>query len=332
MVDKTESPNSRKIRLKYIDLAKGVCITLVIIGHTGLSMTIPGLDAIRMPLYFILSGLFFKDYGGLRHLFKKKFNKILFPFLFFYLTAYVGFYVIEYLLPGFMKTGAHGITDVWTQRQYFNGPIWFLLALFWANIIFCIISLVIQNIYVQGVVVIVMGFCGASLGMSGQFVPLMFDSALTALPFFWFGYILKKTPFLYPNKYDKFNVVIAFAMYGLVVLSYYIIGNQYIGFHNNNVVGNYFLILINSTIGVLAVILLCKSVKTLPFLTFFGRYSIIPLCTHHFVYRPLTLIISRETLLGEFSIALLTLLICAALIPVFKKFFPWAVAQEDIWK
>lgn len=77
--------SSKKERLHYIDLAKGVCITLVIVGHTGLSITIPGLDAIRMPLYFILSGLFFKDYGGLGRLFKKKFNKILFPFLFFIL-------------------------------------------------------------------------------------------------------------------------------------------------------------------------------------------------------------------------------------------------------
>ena len=61
--------SSKKERLHYIDLAKGVCITLVIVGHTGLSITIPGLDAIRMPLYFILSGLFFKDYGGLGRLF-----------------------------------------------------------------------------------------------------------------------------------------------------------------------------------------------------------------------------------------------------------------------
>lgn len=175
--------SSKKERLHYIDLAKGVCITLVIVGHTGLSITIPGLDAIRMPLYFILSGLFFKDYGGLGRLFKKKFNKILFPFLFFYLTAYVVFYTVEFLLPGFMTTGAKGIADVWTQRQYFNGPIWFLLALFWSNIMFCVISLLVRNMYIQGVIVIAVGCLGAYLGYNMVFMPLMIDSAMTALPF-----------------------------------------------------------------------------------------------------------------------------------------------------
>lgn len=323
---------STKKRLEYIDLAKGVCITLVIIGHTGLSITIPGLDAVRMPLYFILSGLFFKDYGGLGHLFKKKFNKILFPFLFFYLTAYVVFYTVEYLLPGFMTTGARGIADIWTQRQYFNGPIWFLLALFWANIMFCIISQLINNLYFQGLIVIIIGCFGAYLGLKFVFLPFMIDSAMTALPFFWFGYVLKKTPILYPNRYDRFNVLISFALYGLVVLSYYVLGNNYVGFHNNNVCGNYPFILVISTLGVISILLLCKSIKTLPFLTFFGRYSIIPLCTHHLVYRPLALVIDRDTLWGELSVALLTLAICAALIPLFRRFLPWAVAQKDIWK
>ena len=44
---------------------------------------------LRMPLYFTLSGLFFKDYGGLLPTFIKKCNKILIPFIFFYTAAYV---------------------------------------------------------------------------------------------------------------------------------------------------------------------------------------------------------------------------------------------------
>lgn len=321
-----------KNRLKYIDLAKGVCITLVIIGHTGLSVTIPGLDAIRMPLYFILSGLFFKDYGGIQHLFKKKFNKILFPFIFFYVTAYIVFYLAEYFIPDIVQTRAKGIEDLWTQRQYFNGPIWFLLALFWANIMFCIISLIFKKYYIQGIFVLIIGSLGAYLGLKNVFLPLMFDSSMTALPFFWFGFILKKTPILYPNAFDRFNVLIAFVLYGIVILSYYQLGNNYVGFHNNNICGNYYLILLISTLGVISVLLLCKSIKTLPFLTFFGRYSIIPLCTHHFVYRPLNLIIKRSTITSELFVAIITLLVCATLIPVFRRFLPWAVAQKDIWK
>ena len=51
-------------RIDFIDLAKGICIFLVVIGHCGAPIDIPGYGIVRMPLYFILSGLFFKTYGG----------------------------------------------------------------------------------------------------------------------------------------------------------------------------------------------------------------------------------------------------------------------------
>ena len=59
-------------RIEFIDLAKGVCIILVVIGHCGAPINIPGFEIVRMPLYFILSGLFFKDYGGGYNFFIRK--------------------------------------------------------------------------------------------------------------------------------------------------------------------------------------------------------------------------------------------------------------------
>ena len=119
-----------KKRIEFIDLAKGVCILLVIMMHTDVNVDFPGLRGMRMPLYFILSGLFFKDYGGFLNLLVKKANKILIPFLFFYLASYSIFYLIGWLSPDIIKSKATGISDLFTQRQLFNGPIWFLLALF----------------------------------------------------------------------------------------------------------------------------------------------------------------------------------------------------------
>ncbi|MBR5149733.1 MAG: acyltransferase family protein, partial [Bacteroidaceae bacterium] len=70
-------------RIEFIDLAKGICILLIIMGHTGIQVDITGITAMRTPLYFALSGLFFKDYGGFLPLLVRKTNKILIPFLFF---------------------------------------------------------------------------------------------------------------------------------------------------------------------------------------------------------------------------------------------------------
>lgn len=40
-------------RIEFIDLAKGICIILVVIGHCGVSHDIPGYEMVRMPLYFM---------------------------------------------------------------------------------------------------------------------------------------------------------------------------------------------------------------------------------------------------------------------------------------
>ena len=45
---------------------------------------------LRMPFYFTLSGLFFKDYGGFRTILKKV-NRLLVPFVFFYTLSYLSF-------------------------------------------------------------------------------------------------------------------------------------------------------------------------------------------------------------------------------------------------
>jgi fucose 4-O-acetylase-like acetyltransferase len=54
---------SSKKRIEWIDLAKGICIFLVVANHIFYYNCV-FLEQLRMPLYFVLSGLFFKNYGG----------------------------------------------------------------------------------------------------------------------------------------------------------------------------------------------------------------------------------------------------------------------------
>ena len=69
-------------RIEFIDLAKGICILLVVLLHIGIDVNFWGTTSMRMPLYFVLSGLFFKDYGSLYNLLIKKTNRLIIPFLF----------------------------------------------------------------------------------------------------------------------------------------------------------------------------------------------------------------------------------------------------------
>ena len=132
-------------RIKFVDLAKGICIMLVVLLHVFGDMSgviIKIMNLFRMPLYFVLSGLFFKTYDGLIPFFKKKTNKLLIPFFFVFF-----FVVVPTTILLHVKTG----TDI-TWRIVFlddngklnlgiDGTMWFLLCLFFVNIFFYIIFL-----------------------------------------------------------------------------------------------------------------------------------------------------------------------------------------------
>ena len=81
---------SNKKRIEYIDLAKGICIIMVVLFHLAKYYDSTLLinrffKLIRMPLYFFLSGFFFKTYEGFSDFLKRKSNKLLIPFVFWYL-------------------------------------------------------------------------------------------------------------------------------------------------------------------------------------------------------------------------------------------------------
>ena len=323
-----------KSRIEFIDLAKGICILLVVVGHVGVSIAIPGLENVRMPLYFMLSGLFFKNYGGGEYFFIKKVNKILVPFVFFYLLGYLIFYLVNWIVPSLIVGDASGILDVFTQRQYFNGPIWFLLSLFLANLMFCGISIGLKREWMRVVAVLAIGACGVWLGREKIMLPCVVDSAMSALPFFYFGYLLKKTPLLEENRFDKYNILFVVAFYAIAVGLSSWFNAPYIGFHYNNVHGNVVVIYLLGMCGVMAVLYLCKVVKRLPIVSYCGRYSIILLCTHHLFYRPIKLVLMKVDGLSMDAVvwitAVVTVACCYATIPLCKKYIPKFTAQEDL--
>ncbi|MBQ6693332.1 MAG: acyltransferase [Bacteroidaceae bacterium] len=320
-----------KQRIEFIDLAKGICILLIIIGHSGVQVDYPGLTAMRTPLYLTLSGLFFKDYGGLFNLFIRKCNKILIPFLFFYLSSYALFYLFNAIYPGLIVSEAKGIMDVFTQTQYFNGPLWFLLVIFWDNIIFGIIHLNIKSEWSRAFLVLAIGCCGLLFYKHNLLVACSIDAAFTCLPFFYFGYLLKRSDILVPYKLDYLNILFA----AILFFAAYIIdtySHPTLFFHDRIISGNIFAVVFLPLTSVMGLLLLCKAIGYLPVVSYFGRYSIIPLCTHHLIYRPIQLVIARFVPLddgGAYIVAAATVFICLACIPLFVRFLPYVTAQKD---
>lgn len=322
---------TNKKRIEFIDLAKGVCIILVVLLHMGLPIDehVPLLRNLRIPLYFILSGLFFKTYGGFADFCKKKINKILIPFLFFYVVSYAIFYALITFAPSMSNSEATGILDIFTQRTTFNNPIWFLLCLFWCNIIFCAISIATKAEWQRAIAVFAFGVCGYLLNYCNVIIYGCIDTAFSSLPMFYVGYLLKKTELLYPNKYDKYNPLFAIVLLCVALILVYSWPSR-INYQTNEYFGNGIIAFCTSIMVVLSVLFICKIFKSIPIVSYFGRYSIIVLCTHEMVrkfVKPVLNIVTDNV----YVLALVVLAICLAIIPLCIKYLPHVTAQKDVF-
>lgn len=321
--------DKRANRIEFVDLAKGVCILLVVIFHLGIPLDIPKIDILRMPLYFLLSGLFFKDYGSFSNFIIQKSNKILIPFIFFYFLSCLYF---NFLYKPFAPEGtaAMGFLDPFIKRDFFNVTLWFLLSLFWANILFWLIYKIFVKEWMRAVSVFLIGVSGYLLFRNSIQLPLFIDPALTALPFFYMGYLLKKTPLLYKNRFDKWSLPAAVLLYGVTLL----LPDVVLELRLNQVEGNIFLFYIEALFVVIALLLICKTIVKLPVLSYLGRYSIIVLCTHIFIRAPFFFFMGIS---GGYDIALvkaltlgITILSMYAFIPIGIRYLPYVTAQKNL--
>lgn len=324
-----------KQRVEFIDLAKGICMLLIVAHHILPFAKIAEIGLLGNSFYFILSGLFFKTYDSFFTYIKKKINNILIPFVFFYVVGYALFYLIKAVAPEIPTANASGILDIFTQRNLFNGPIWFLMSLFWVSICFYAIHRISRHESIRAILVLFIGILGAVLLRYHIFAPMFLDVAMRALPMFYIGFLLKKTSLLYPppsDKLDKYNLLLAI---GLALLS---IGWSFLTHAPVPLVATTWLDGISGYIslvsGIVAVLLLCKFIKNCSPISYIGRYSIIVLCTHHLIYRPILFVLTRissDYVLVSWLVFIATIIVTYLIIPLCIKYLPYVTAQKDVF-
>ncbi len=325
-----------KSRFEFIDLAKGICIILITIGHCGVKYP-DILFLVTMPLFFVVSGLFYKSTDSFYSFIINKLNKIIIPFAFFYLLGYLAFYGIKIMAPSLLITKAEGIFDIYSNKQFFNGPIWFLLALFWCNIYFYIIESVLPKketnyFFTSAFIVTIIGLGGWYIGNICFHLPFFLDVGMTSLPFFYLGTLLKNTTILKQDKHYSYNLL--FILISLLICILVPILLPYrISLHYNIIEGYSTYILAISSVT--ALLLICKIIKHGSIISYFGKYSLIVLGLHHLYYRPIKVLLSMsnsDVINNNYTLAIITLALSLASIPICIRFIPWFVAQKDLIK
>ena len=330
--------DNKSKRIDFVDLTKGVCIILVVMAHIGGAFTKFDEDSMvscfRMPLYFFISGIFFKSYEGFSGFFLRKINKLLIPFTFFYVGAFLLKYVVWKIAPGVFHLPVQ-----WSELLVvfhghdlikFNPPIWFLIALFNCNILFYLLHFLRdRHLKLVFALTLLIGAIGFFMGKYRFELPLYVDVAMTALPFYVAGFWIRRYNFfLFPHRLDK---LIPLFIIAALTIMYFVAFTP--GMRTNSYHGNIFQFYIAAFAGIFMIMLLCKRVKHIPVVSYLGRYSVITLGIHapilHFSGQLVSRYIHNEWALA-FTLLFITLGICIAVTPFFLKVMPQVVAQKDL--
>lgn len=219
-----------KKRIDWIDVAKGVLIILVIIGHSIKynSDLYRFILSFHMPLFIILSGITYKIPNSKNQIklnIIKYIKRLFIPYVF---TLFITLLLHEFLnnnlnsflsfLVYFLKTlfGGFGVNHTFLGYSFRSvGPIWFLITIFISKIIFDLLNYKFKNKNLDFNIVIYCFMALAAIKISMiSWLPLNLDLVPIFLFYLYVGFLLKQ----FANKLKKYNIiifVISFAIWGV---------------------------------------------------------------------------------------------------------------------
>ncbi len=336
-------------RIEFIDIAKGICILMLLLQHahtyySNVDILEQYTVSFRVPLFFFVSGCFFKLYGSFKEFCIKKVNTLLIPFFFFYLVFSVALPNLLFLIgyEGLRQSqslGWHSLLNFWsgTAHQYSNNPVWFLIALFNLSFIFYFIrvfSIVNHRpILLTVILSILVGLIGVTCGEYRIHPPMHIDNAFTACPYFCFGYLLNNETKILKKSIRHIYICICICICVLVVYLFSP-GIDYLGngFSYKNILQAY----LSGIAGSLVIIMLAYIIGHSKVLCFYGRNTLIVLCMQMPVLQPLNLVLKKITPgVGYFELFLLFILAMLSMVIIIKfynKYLPFAVGKKSIFK
>ena len=309
-----------------IDIAKGIGISLVVLGHLNdyFSANIPGaykfIYLFHVPLFFFLSGLFFKEKERFGDCLKKKFFRLYIP----YLLANIFFFAVEMIRARLMGSAYDGTISwgdlfyaafgLWPVLSMLSRPTWFILILFRVFIIYKLLQLAFK-----GNKIFLLSVCVLA-GVFGSLFPIekfMIGQTLAALPFFSLGHVCT-AEFIDNQKVfsTKNSVIIGIVSAAAVYfISLYQMTNIAV-----NVYGNVPLYFTGAILGIMMVISVSKLLENwaaaAKSLSFIGKYTLPILIWHIFVIKVLFTIVEKGLGISGGAILCIVAFFIGILVPI----------------
>lgn len=299
-------------RISTIDMMKGIGILLLILSHSisGAGSLKTWIFSFHMPIFFVCTGyLTYKKYpspkdlkGNLWSIIVHKARKILIPYFTFSLV-----YLFFLSMLKLVETKAipeefviYGLTNIFTLAGY--ASMWFLPCMLIAECFFLILyaDFAYYGLFSGFVFSIIMNIILNGDTIGGLYG--MFLKSTAAFVFICFGFLLSiitsKTAF--GQEIVNRNALITVPIFLLVLggLLSEINGFTAIGTYEFGNVGIYYASACSTILGFF---LLFSQIPNLPMISFFGRNSIVILCTNNIIIECLRLIDLK--LAGDFFLS-----------------------------
>ena len=321
---------------------KGFCILLIVAFHIDndifpLRINLM-LQSFRIPMYYFLSGMFFKQYDGFVDFVRRKTNNIVVPYVFFMLLTCVVHCVMWYAC-GASWMGEwewSSFADPFLRRYYhYNTPLWFLISLFEVNVLYYVLLQICPKRTGRYALIMLLAFVAWYFRKFPVFNnPLFLDTALMALPYFVLGSEVKSAGFIAKNaKYDKWGLVV---IVPLLVLLYFVSSKINLLIQSEP---KFYRLYVVPFVAILGLFWFSKNMPKLPIITFIGRYSIVVLGTHILMIKFMARLAELISATAFNGVAVNNWLVYAmvvggelALIPIMIRVFPKFLAQEELIK
>lgn len=276
-------------RLQSVDIAKGIGMLCIIAGHGSNQSVNSIVFTFHVPLFFLISGYFFHPSTDVASTTRKRCTRLIAPYILCSLACSLGNGLVC-ALRGNPQESWNALTDMFIRALYGSGSptspvlgigpigaIWFLLALFWALLMYEFIA---DKKWASPVV---LGLFAVGFATRGWWLPLSIQPALCAIVFVHIGYLAKQNQNLWRPE-GKVSPAIPIAAVVVWLVAYTFDGNGMSLARNffDNVPVN----IIGAVAGTIVVLTVALAFSKVPILNhaleLFGRNSLVVMCFHLF--------------------------------------------------
>lgn len=303
----------RNQRIQWIDSAKGFGILLVVYAHLfefGTSL----IYLFHMPLFFILSGITFRE-ESLTDCLIKKGRSLLLPYIVFAILFVPLRILYLFITEGTMPPiGFHCLS-----RSFFDVPLWFLFALFGVTVLMTVVVKMCRNWMVYAVCLLSsVGYISTSHTFG---LPSLVTQVLLTYVFLYVGTLINKS-----LSYQRRREFLVFFVSIIVFAISSTFSRSGTDISILRVPENPLSFYVSALSGGIAIISSCKLMSSIPALTkifsCFGKQSLYIFACHWPFIQPLRLVLG-DSLMSSLCIMIISITLSILIGNVLKRAIPF---------